>query len=432
MAPDQWDRNAAVTSDRRPSGDPAVLMGHCYYRDLGGENLSFEAEAGLLESNGHRVVRYTRDNREIEGLGAAGKARLALRTVWATDSFEQVRDLAGRERPDVAHFQNTFPLISPSAYRACRRLGIPVVQTLRNYRLVCPTATFFRDGRVCEDCMGKTPPWPGVVHACYRDSRAQTGVIATMVTMHRALRTWQNDVDLYVVPTEFGRRKFIEAGLSEDHVVVKPNFVDPDPGQREGPGDFALFVGRLSEEKGILTLLEAWRRVTRLPLRIVGKGPLSEAVAGTVARDGLAGRVEVLGSLSHDEVFGLMRQARLVVFPSEWYETFGRVAVESFACGVPVVAARLGAMAEVVDDGRTGLHFMPGDAEELAARVDWLLDHPEEAAAMGREARREYESRYTAARNYEMLVEIYRSAMERAKERRPAASRTRESGPAAR
>jgi len=288
---------------------------------------------------------------------------------------------------------------------------VPVVQTLHNYRLLCPVALFFRDGRVCEDCMGKAVPWPGVVHRCYRGSRAASGVIAAMLTTHRALGTWTKMVDVYVALTEFAQDKFIEGGLPAEKIVVKPNFVAEDPGPGGGSDGYALFVGRLSPEKGIETMLAAWDRLrTGVPLKIVGDGPLRDRVIRAASRQP---NVEWLGYKTVAEVHALMKRAGVLVFPSEWYETFGRVAVEAFAAGTPVIAANIGAVGELVEHGRTGLHFRPGDPEDLATRVGWALSHPAELGRMREEARAEYEAKYTAERNYRALMEIYEFALAR-------------------
>ena len=253
-----------------------VLMVHNYYQSQSpsGENSSFTDEFNLLSSHGHRVISYNRHNNEIKDYHPWQRLALAKRAVWASDSREAIRKLMQEIKTDVAHFQNTFPLVSPSGYTACRELGVPVVQALRNYRLLCPAATFYRAGRICEDCLGKRVPWPGIVHACYRESVAQTAVVATMLTVHRWLKTWREQVDLYVTPSEFARRKFIEGGLPAEKIIVKPNFVHPDPYEREGSGDYTLFVGRLSWEKGAGTLLRAWEKVQSIPLTILGDGPL--------------------------------------------------------------------------------------------------------------------------------------------------------------
>jgi len=261
--------------------------------------------------------------------------------------------------------------------------------------------------------MGKAIPWPGVVHACYRGSRAASGAVATMLTVHRALRTWTETVDVYVALTGFARDKFVEGGLPADKIVVKPNFVAPDPGPGRGGGGYALFVGRLAPEKGTETMLAAWDRLENsIPLKIVGDGPLRARVARAAAT---RANVEWLGHRPVAEVHALMREADMLVFPSEWYETFGRVAAEAFAAGTPVVAADIGAVAELVEHGRTGLKFRPGDPDDLAAQVDLALSQPARLRRMRGEARAEFEARYTAERNYPKLMEIYRRALERKK-----------------
>jgi glycosyltransferase involved in cell wall biosynthesis len=390
-----------------------ILLIHNHYRQPGGEDVVFAEEAALLCRQGHEVIKYTESNQRT---GEMSRAAVAAQAIWSRASRQKLLRKLHDARPDVVHIHNTFSLISPSAYYACRDARVPVVQTLHNYRLFCPTATFYRDGLVCEDCLGKTPPWLGVWRACYHDSRAQTAVIATMLTLHRLLKTWREQVDVYVALTEFGRGKFIEAGLPEDKIMVKPNFVSPDPGERESKGDYALFVGRLSREKGVRNLLKAWQNLRAIPLKIIGAGPL-DGEARTFIRTQKLDRVSILGQLAHEEIFSLMKSARFLIFPSEWYETFGCVTIEAFACGVPVIASRLGSMTEIVEDGRTGLHFAPGDPNDLAEKIEWAWTHPERIAAMGREARAEFEAKYTAKRNYEMLRNIYQTAVERFKAR---------------
>jgi glycosyltransferase involved in cell wall biosynthesis len=387
-----------------------ILAVHNRYQRPGGEDRVFVDETALLEARDHRVLRYEVHNDRVERVN---RLTLAKDTVWNSSAYRELRALIRRERPDVVHFHNTLPLVSPAGYYAARAEGVPVIQTLHNYRLLCPVALFFRDGRVCEDCMGKAVPWPGVVHECYRGSRAASGVIAAMLTVHRVLRTWTEMVDVYVALTEFARSKFIEGGLPATKIVVKPNFVAPDPGRGQGGGGYALFVGRLAPEKGTGTMLAAWERLgTRIPLKIVGDGPLRDRVVGAAAR---RSNVEWLGHRPVEEVHALMGKADMLVFPSEWYETFGRVAVEAFAVGTPVIAANIGAVAELVEHGRTGLEFRPGDPEDLVTQVEWALSHPAELRRMRDEVRAEFEAKYTAERNYRALMEIYEAALERKK-----------------
>jgi glycosyltransferase involved in cell wall biosynthesis len=334
-------------------------------------------------------------------------------TVWNRSSYRELRALVRKEQPDVAHFHNTFPLISPAGYYAIKTEGMPVVQTLHNYRLVCPNALFFRDGHACEDCLGKTPPWPGVLHACYRGSRRASGAVAAMLTAHRLLRTWTRMVDVYIALTEFARDKFVQGGLPAERIVVKPNFLHPDPEPEEKWEDNALFVGRLSVEKGVDVLLAAWERLgDRMTLKIVGDGPLADVVAKGARR---LKNVEWLGRRSREQVLELMKRARVLILPSICYENFPLAVAEAFAVGLPIIASDLGSLASLVDPGRTGLLFRPNDPEDLADKVRWALDHSDELASMRWEARNEFEAKYTAEHNYERLLSIYTSVTESAR-----------------
>ncbi|WP_134684441.1 glycosyltransferase [Brevibacillus migulae] len=382
-----------------------VLTVHNRYLIRGGEDESVDSHQRLLKENGHYTELFEESNERVAELGSA---RTALRTIWSVESSRKIRDKISAGQFDILDCQNTFPLISPSVYYAAKKTGIPVIQTLRNYRLLCPNALFFRNGKVCEDCLGQSFPISGVINRCYRDSFPASATVSSMIATHRLLKTWNKQVDLFVTLTHFARHKFIEAGFPEDRIVVKPNFVFPDPGLGKGNGDYALFVGRLTEEKGIHTVLAAWQKAQhKLPLKIIGEGPLADQVAQAARSSAL---IEYIGKKPVSEVYELMGNAKFLLFPSEWYETFGRVAIEAFAKGTPVIAANIGAIAEIVDHGRTGLHFIPGDADDLAAKIDWAQTHPDELKHMRAQARSEYEQKYTAQRNYQMLMEVYEKA----------------------
>jgi glycosyltransferase involved in cell wall biosynthesis len=335
--------------------------------------------------------------------------------VWSDRARRRLARLIAAAPPDVAHFHNFFPLITPAAYVACRGAAVPVVQTLHNFRLLCPAGTFFRSGRVCEDCLARRTAWPALLHACYRDSRAASLAVAAMSRLHRWLGAWRDHVDVYVALSRFAASKFVEGGLPGHKIAIKPNFVEPDPGPREGAGNYALFLGRLSAEKGVETLLAAWRKLGCVPLAIAGDGPLRHLVCGPDGGNRTNGRA-FLGRVAHDRVPAVIRQARFAVVPSRWYEMFPLVIAEAFACGVPVVASRIGALAELIDDGCTGLLFEPGNADDLAAKAEWLWNHPEHALRMGRNARARYLSEYTAERNYEALMRIYQRAIRAARD----------------
>lgn len=382
-----------------------ILKAHSYYQIRGGEDETIEAETRLLQQRGHQVEVYKDTNDRVATLGAG---RMAISTVWSREAYTNLQRLFQHQTYDVMHVDNFFPLMSPSIYYAAKNAGIPVVQTLHNYRLLCPNALFFRDGQVCEDCLGKSIPLPGVQHGCYRESRAASGAVATMLSVHRLLKTWTKMVDCYIALTEFARQKFIEGGLPAAKIVVKPHFISPDPGVGSGQGGYALYVGRLSVEKGLDTLLAAWEQLEgKIPLKIIGDGQLSAQVAKAVNK---LPNVEWLGRRPLEEVYTFIGEAMVLIFPSKWYETFGRVAIEAFAKGTPVIAANIGAIAELVDPGRTGLHFCPGAPQDLATKVEWLLAHPKELAQMRQDARAEFEAKYTGERNYQQLIEIYNQA----------------------
>lgn len=389
-----------------------VLVAHNYYQQGGGEDSTCEQECQLLERYGHEVVFYKRSNKELEDYTRWQRLRLSADTIWNERSRCEFRALLERDRPDVVHAHNTFVVLSPSIFTACEDLGIPVVQTVQNYRLFCPAATFFRDGKICEECL-EHGLLRSVQHACYHGSRGATAVVALMIAANRRRKTWPAKVGRIIAVTHFSRRKMVQAGLPADQVVVKPNFVYPDPGEGSGPRDYALFVGRLSPEKRVATLLNAWSKLgERIPLKIAGDGP-DRAALERQARESNLKNVEFLGRLPRPTTIEMIQGARFLLFPSEWYEGFPVTICEAFACGTPVICSRLGAMEEVVSDGETGFHFEPGAADQLADRASWAWNRPDEMRRMGRRARREFESKYTAESNYPMLMNIYESVMDR-------------------
>ena len=312
---------------------------------------------------------------------------------------------------DVVHFHNWLPQISPGSFYAARKAGAAVVQTLHNYRWACPKGILFRDGRPCEECVGKLVPWPAVAHGCYRESRSGSAVITATLAVHNALRTPQRVVDAYIAASEFIRDKLSMAGLPRERIHLKPNFLSPDPGAGNGSGDYAMYLGRLSPEKQIGTLLEAWRLLDgAVPIKISGNGPLRPAVEAAAAADPA---IEYLGFASNEEVDRLLGEARLLVFPSGTYEVQPITILESFAKGTPVVAGRIGAMADLVNDGVTGWHFESGDAQSLATAVRRVFNDRDALAAARTAARNEYESSYREEGNLDKLMDIYRAALER-------------------
>ncbi len=382
-----------------------ILVAHNYYQQVGGEEQVFLAECNLLESHGHQVYRYILNNDRIETTPAL---ELLGKTIWNWDVYREIRSLIQQHQIQVVHFHNTFPLISPAAYYAAKAEGAGVVQTFHNYRLLCPNALFLRDGKVCEDCLGKAIPWQGIQHNCYRQSKSASAAVVTMLATHRLIQTWNRQVDAYIALTDFGRDKFIQGGLPPEKVVVKPNFVDPDPGIGAGTGGYALFVGRLYVEKGIDVLLEAWKQLgAKIPLKILGDGLLApEVIKAAQTFPG----IEWLGRRSMADVYGMMQNAQFLIFPSKWYEGLPRTLIESFACGTPVIAPNLGAMSSFIAPYETGLHFQPGNVKDLVSQVEWAIANPEQMFKMRQNARTEFEIRYTADQSYQQLVKIYEQA----------------------
>jgi glycosyltransferase involved in cell wall biosynthesis len=386
-----------------------ILVVHNFYQQPGGEDDVFEAEAQLLSKHGHSVATLTRDNEEIGHYGRFEKLAVGVSAIWSARSSRELSLVLREFCPDVVHFHNTFPLLSPAVYYACARFDIPVIQSLHNPRLLCPAATFYRSGKICRDCLGKAFAWPAVLHGCYRDSRVQSTLVASMVAVHRLMGTWFSRVDRYIVFTQFYRDQFRRWGIPDQKIAVKPHFVEIDPGVRQGDGNYLLFLGRLAAEKGVRTLLQAWRNGCNIPLKIRGDGPLRREVQELSQRNPA---IQLIPRLNRAEYYELIKGARFLVWPSEgYYETFGRVAIEAFACGVPVLASQSGVGNEIVSADSTGIHFRPGDANDLREKGEYAWAEVAVARSMGRRARAEYERKYSPDRNYRMLMDIYTSVL---------------------
>lgn len=376
-----------------------ILIAHNAYQHRGGEDAVVEAEIDLLRSQGHEVEVYLRHNDELTQMSSVRAARDLF---WSPTTTTDVGRFIANFKPDLIHAHNTFPLVSPSLYGAARRARIPVVQTLHNFRLICPQAMLLRDGNICEDCVGKMP-WQAVRRRCYRDSLSQSAALASMLVVHRGLGTYRHGVTRYIALTQFSRNKFVAGGLPAQRIDVKSNFAPGGP--IEGAARYGfLYVGRLSPEKGLPVLARAMRQLDGLMLRAAGSGPEAALL------DGVPDTV-LLGALPAQEIQAEMGSAMALVLPSICYEGFPRTLVEAYAAGLPVIGSRLGAMAELIEDGITGLLFNPGDASDLAEKMRWAQEHPEDMARMGRAARACYEANYTPETNYRQLLAIYQRAL---------------------
>ncbi len=385
-----------------------ILVLHNYYQNPGGEDKVFEAEVALLEAAGHEVVRFVRRNAELEGRGALS---CLVSACWNRQVVDELRRLIVRWRPDVAHVHNVFAVLSPAVYRVLHNAGIPVVQTLHNYRFICPGAKLLRNGKFCNLCSCRRIAWPAVVHRCYQNRIGSSLGMVVVLALHRLFRTWDRQIDLYLAPSDFVRRQMLAAGFPESRCVVRPHFTD-DPGRGgDGLGVYAVYVGRLEQEKGLIPLIQAWRSLPNYPLYLIGDGPLRAELEVLIKEPGL-NHVQITGWLAHAEVCERVGGAGLLVVPSICPESFGLTVIEAMARGVPVLASRVGALPEMVRDGVTGLLVEPGNVAELATAARRLMIDCSLRKNMARHAREHYEARFTPERGYASLIGAYQLASE--------------------
>jgi glycosyltransferase involved in cell wall biosynthesis len=386
-----------------------VLFIHNNYRTSApsGEDTVARNERKLLEDNGVEIVDYQKFNDDIDESTLLSRVRLALNSVWSRTAYREISELIKRTRPDVAHVHSVHPQISPAVYAACKKGGVPVVHTLHNYRYICPGALLLRDGKPCEKCVGR---WPlgALRHRCYHGSLAASAALVAMICFHRLRGSFSGEVDRYIALTEFAKARLVAGGFPEEKIEVKPNCsapicLNPEPRERH-----AVYVGRLTAEKGVRTLIAAWALVTELPLKVIGDGALRPVLEAFVREHRL--EVEFLGSQPRETVLELIGRSTLQIIPSECYEGFPMAVLEAYACGTPVLASRIGGLAEVVREGVTGLFFEPGNVTELAGQVNRLGSNPRRAALLGSGGRALFQERYTQERNFQQLMAIYRRA----------------------
>jgi glycosyltransferase involved in cell wall biosynthesis len=380
-----------------------ILMIHNRYLIRGGEDASTDVSIDLLRAAGHKVLLLEDSNERVDDLGLM---RTAARAVWSRESHAKVREILSSDRFDVVHVQNSFPLFSPSVNYAASRHGVPVVQSLRNFRLLCPEGMLHRDGAVCTDCVGKRFAWPGVVHKCYRNSATGSAVVATVSGGHRLIGTWKNRIARYVAPSSYAKDIYVRNGWAAHQISVIPNFVYPDPGSGDGSGGFALYAGRLAAVKGLDTLLEVWSdESVPFPLKIAGEGPLLGQVAAATQSNP---QIEYVGALSATDITEMMGNAAFIVVPTRGIESFGRVVAEALATGTPAIVADHGGLRETVAGHGVGLLFPPGDSAALRAQVHWLADHRDDLAAMRGVARASFLERFSGERILSSWADLYR------------------------
>jgi glycosyltransferase involved in cell wall biosynthesis len=400
---------------RERCGSVKILLCHNFYQPSGGEDAAVLALKALLEDKGHRVSFFTEDNREINDYGALQKMAFVPRTLYSVKTYRRVRRIAVQEKPDVAHVHNVFPLLSPALYVVLQRARIPIVQTVHNYRMMCLNGLFLRDGSPCERCAGGQF-FSGVRFRCYRESFPLSALYALAIGGHRRWGTFRH-IDHFIALTSFAADKMVENGIAQaSKISVLGNFLPttlPEPGEPNLSDPYIAYLGRLSHEKGLFTLLEALRGKRDLRLKVMGTGPLGEALKNYIRQHRLE-NVEMLGFVEGDEKYGILRGALCCVVPSECYENFPLAVLESAAVGTPVVASRIGGLAAIIADGQTGFFFPPGDSAGLRSRLDMLSVDPGTAIRVGREARRSLLANYTREAHYDGVMKIYRELAGRA------------------
>lgn len=383
-----------------------VLIVHNDYQLTGGEANVAENEARMLAEHGHEVCFYRRDNAEIAKYSILQKVRLACGTLFSFRTYREVRARIRQDGITVVHVHNTVPLISPSVYYAAWAEHVPVVQTVHNYRFLCPNGMFYRDGHICEDCL-RRGLYCAVRYGCYRNSRVQSLVLSASIALHRLLHTYRR-VEAYICLTSFGKEK-LSAKLPASHLFIKPNIVSVDiaPIPYDGHGAAYVFLGRLDAEKGVWTLLKAFERLPHCSLIVIGGGPEETAMRAYIAEHGLQ-NIMMTGQLAHAEAVGYVARARALVMPTQWYEGLPLTVLEAFALGTPVIGSRVGNVGAVVSESGGGFLFDQTDPQALADCID-AKTQPQLAAA-SEKALQAVREKYDLEKNYAMLLAIYDTA----------------------
>jgi glycosyltransferase involved in cell wall biosynthesis len=385
-----------------------ILAIHNYYSQEGGENSVFRSQVNMLRKRGNLVGEYVRDSREIEDYKFSEKAAFFKTTFYASRTEEEIGEIVNREAPDVAHVHNVFPLVSPSVYIALEKAKIPIIQTLHNFRFLCPNGLFYTGGKVCELCkMGNTVH--SIPRKCYRNSYTLSLLYATTIGCHRLAGTFEK-IDHFIALSRFSAQKYLESGLfGAEKLSILGNFL-PDPVQEPGSfterENYLLYIGRLSSEKGVHVLLEALEGMPDTPVKVLGEGPQREELVRK-AKQYQLNQVEFLGYLKGELKWDILRKAKATVIPSVCYENFPLTAVESMAVGTPVIASRLGGLSDLIDDNRTGYLFDPENPNDLRKCIDYIFMHPLASLNAGRAAREEFLDKYTEEKIGQQLESIY-------------------------
>ncbi len=391
----------SATSSVNTSSFMRILAVHNRYQQRGGEDVVFEDETRLLEDNGCHVVRFIKTNHELH---RTSNLRLTSNTIWNRAACEELAAVVRAEKADIVHCHNLFPILSPACFRAARHAGAAIVHTLHNFRVICPKGILYRNGGACFDCIEKKFAWPAIVHACYRESRSASAVTAVSSTVHRYLNTFSKHVDAYIAPTQFLKRVYAASGFPLARVHVKPHFIPQDLGAATGSERFVLYVGRLSEEKGVRTLLEAWQSLPDVSLKLIGDGELVSLM------NRLPANIQYLGQLDQFSTLDWMGRAGCLIVPSDCFESFGRVIIEAYSRGTPVICSDHGGQSELVGNN-LGRRFIPGNSSDLVRQVRSFYSDQQSFNQLRQRVREQYLNCYTAEDNFRQLTQIYQQAL---------------------
>lgn len=382
-----------------------ILLTHNFYKFFAGEDSIALREKDLLESKGEHIYFYTKDNKETDNYTLKEKIIFFKQTVYSQKTRDEVKDIVRDFKPHIAYTHNIFPLISPSIFHTLYKESIPCVQNVQDYRWLCPNGVFYINDRICERCKNGAF-WNAIRYKCFRNSFLLSGLYATTISINRLAGIFKK-IDAFLCTTEFNKQKLMEAGIEEKRIFIKPNYLDITHIEPlYGSGDYIIFLGRLSPEKGLWTLVNAFEKLKDYKLRIVGTGPLEEPLKEYIKEKGIK-NISIEGFKQGKEKDSLLKNALFMVFPSEWYEHFPIVLLEAFAFGKPVIASNIGNMPLIVEDGKSGLHFKAGDAFDLADKIRTLSQNPTDIINMGIYARKKLELEYTPEVNYKILRSIF-------------------------
>ena len=382
-----------------------ILLAHNFYKYFGGEDSIALREKGLLEENKEQVYFYTKDNKETDSYNLNKKINFFVQTIFSSSTKKELKTIIKDFKPDIAYTHNIFPLISPSIFHTLHAESIPCVQNVQDYRWLCPNGVFYINDSICEKCKNGAF-WNAIRYKCFRDSFLLSGLYATTIGTNRLSGVFKK-IDAFVCTTEFNKQKLMEAGIEEKRLFIKPNYLDiTNIEPSVGTGNHIIFLGRLSQEKGLWTLIKAFEKIKDLQLKIVGTGPLEHPLRKYIKENSI-NNISIEGFKEGDEKNNLIKNALFMVFPSEWYEHFPIVLLEAFAFGKPVIASDIGNMPLIVENEKSGLHFKAGDIDDLIEKIRILSQNNSEITRMGEFARKKIETYYTPEINYKILKSIF-------------------------